>query len=128
MKVQFNREALSQALTLLTTIVPERTPKPILRCIKIDAQKDGVRIYGTDLEVGINHLISAADVKQAGQAVVPAGRLAAIVRESADETLLLEANEAKCEVKGTDSHFAIFSQEPSQYRRCRLSATARISN
>ncbi|MBN2019079.1 MAG: DNA polymerase III subunit beta [Sedimentisphaerales bacterium] len=115
MKVQFNREALSQALALLTTIVPERTPKPILRCVKIDAGKDSVRIYGTDLEVGVNCLIAAADVKQEGQVVVPAGRLAAVVRESADETLLIEASEGKCEVKGADSHFSIYGQEASQY-------------
>jgi DNA polymerase III sliding clamp (beta) subunit (PCNA family) len=49
MKVQFNREGLNQALALLTSIVPERTPKPILRCVKIDAAKDEVRMYGTDL-------------------------------------------------------------------------------
>ena len=115
MKVQFNREGLNQALALLTTIVPERTPKPILRCVKIDAAKDSVRIYGTDLEVGVNYLILAADVQKEGQVVVPAGRLAAVVRESADETLLLEASEGLCEVKGADSHFSIYGQEPSQY-------------
>lgn len=115
MKVQFNREGLSQALALLTTIVPERTPKPILRCVKIDAGKEGVRIYGTDLEVGINCLLPAADVQQPGQVVVPAGRLAAVVRESADETLLIQAAEGLCEVKGADSHFKIYGQEPSQY-------------
>ena len=115
MKVQFNREGLNQAMALLASIVPERTPKPILRCVKIDAAKDGVRIYGTDLEVGINCLLPAVDVKETGQTVVPAARLAAVVRESADETLLLLASEGKCEVKGADSHFLIYGQEPSQY-------------
>jgi DNA polymerase-3 subunit beta len=115
MKVQFNREGLSQALALLTSIIPERTPKPILRCVKIDAAKDCVRIYGTDLEVGINYLLPAADVEQPGQVVVPAGRLAAVVRESTDETLLLQAAEGLCEVKGADSHFSIYGQEASQY-------------
>ncbi len=115
MKVQFNREGLSQALALLTSIVPDRTPKPILRCVKIDAAKEGVRIYGTDLEVGANCLLSAVDVVEEGQVVVPAARLAAVVRESADETLLLQAAEGLCEVKGADSHFSIYGQEPSQY-------------
>jgi len=115
MKVQFNREGLNQALTLLTSIVPERTPKPILRCVKIDAAKEGVHIYGTDLEVGINCFLPAVEVEQPGQTVVPAARLAAVVRESADETLLLCAAEGLCEVRGADSHFSIYSQEPSQY-------------
>ncbi|MGD0596217.1 MAG: DNA polymerase III subunit beta [Sedimentisphaerales bacterium] len=115
MKVQFNREGLSQALGLLTTIVPDRTPKPILRCVKIDAAKDGVRIYGTDMEVGINYLLPAVEVKELGQVVVPAARLAAVVRESTDETLMLKATEGLCEVRGADSHFSIYGQEPSQY-------------
>jgi DNA polymerase-3 subunit beta len=38
-----------------------------------------------------------------------------VVRESADETLLLQAAEGLCEVKGADSHFSIYGQEPSQY-------------
>jgi DNA polymerase-3 subunit beta len=115
MKVQFDREGLNQALMLLTSIVPERTPKPILRCVKIDAAKDGVRIFGTDLEVGINYVLPAVKVDQPGQVVVPASRLAAVVRESADETLLLAASEGKCEIKGADSHFSIYGQEASQF-------------
>jgi DNA polymerase-3 subunit beta len=115
MKVQFNREGLNQAMTILTMIVPERTPKPILRCVKIDAGEEGVRMYGTDLEVGINHFLPATDVQQPGQVIVPAGRLAAVVRESMDETLLIQANEGLCEVKGADSYFKIYGQEPSQY-------------
>jgi DNA polymerase-3 subunit beta len=115
MKVQFDREGLNQALVLLTSIVPERTPKPILRCVKIDAAKDSVRIYGTDLEVGINYVLPAVKVDQPGQVVVPASRLAAVVRESADETLLLLASEGKCEVKGADSHFSLYGQEASQF-------------
>ncbi len=115
MKVQFDREGFSQALTLLTAIVPERTPKPILRCVKIDAKKDSVRIYGTDLEVGINYSLPAVKVEKPGEVVVPAARLAAVVRESADETLLFEAAEGLCEVRGADSHFSIFGQEASQY-------------
>ena len=39
MKVDFNRAALADALALLTSVVPSRTPKPILRCVKIAADK-----------------------------------------------------------------------------------------
>ncbi|HNS39346.1 MAG TPA: hypothetical protein PKJ56_03750, partial [Promineifilum sp.] len=42
MKVNFNRAALSDALGLLTSVVPSRTPKPVLRCVKIVATKNDV--------------------------------------------------------------------------------------
>jgi DNA polymerase-3 subunit beta len=116
MKVTFNREALSNALGLLTSVVPSRTPKPILRCVQITAEDKAVRICATDLEVGINYLISEVQVEKTGEVIVPADRLAAIVRESVDDVLLLEASKGTCEIKGADSHFTIYSPgEPGQY-------------
>lgn len=115
MKANFNRAALSEALGLLTSVVPSRTPKPILRCVQIVATEKEVRICATDLEVGINYQISEVQVDKEGEVIVPADRLAAIVRESLDEVLVLEAAEGTCEIKGADSHYTIYGQEPGQF-------------
>ena len=115
MKVEFNRAALAEALSLVGSVVPARTPKPILRCVQLSAGKEEVRISATDLEVGINCLVSEVSVQQAGETVVPADRLSAIVRESSDDVLVLEAAEGRCEIKGSDSHFTIYGQEADQY-------------
>jgi DNA polymerase-3 subunit beta len=74
-----------------------------------------VRICATDLEVGINYLVSEVQVEEVGETVVPADRLAAIVRESVDEVLSLKADEGKCEITGSDSHFTIYGQQADQY-------------
>lgn len=115
MKINFNRNSFVEALGLLTSVVPVRTPKPILRCVKITAGEKEIRISATDLEVGINYLISEVQVERVGVVVIPADKLAAIVRESVDDVLLLEASKGACEIKGADSHFTIYSQEPEQY-------------
>ncbi|UCC96513.1 MAG: DNA polymerase III subunit beta [Phycisphaerales bacterium] len=115
MKANFNRSALAEALGLLTSVVPSRTPKPILRCVQITANKKEVRMCATDLEVGISYLVSEVQVDKEGEVIVPADRLAAIVRESVDEVLLLEAAKGTCEIKGADSHFTIYGHEPGQY-------------
>ncbi|MHC4169461.1 MAG: DNA polymerase III subunit beta [Planctomycetota bacterium] len=115
MKANFNRAALAEALGLLTSVAPSRTPKPILRCVQITAEDKEVRICATDLEVGINYSISEVQVETAGEVIVPADRLAAIVRESVDEVLVLEASDGKCEIRGADSHFTVYGQEPGQY-------------
>jgi len=115
MKVNFNRAALSEVLGLLTSVVPSRTPKPILRCVQITTGEKEVRICATDLEIGINRLVHEVQVEEAGEVVVPADRLAAIVRESVDEVLSLEAAEGTCEIRGADSHFTIYGQELGQY-------------
>jgi DNA polymerase-3 subunit beta len=115
MKLNFNRAALADALGILTTVVPSRTPKPILRCVQIVADKKGVRICATDLEVGINYAVSEVKVEEPGEVVVPADRLAAVVRESVDEVLLLQADQGACKIEGADSHFTIYGQEQGQY-------------
>jgi DNA polymerase-3 subunit beta len=115
MKVNFNRAALAEALGLLTSVVPSRTPKPILRCVQIVAEAKEVRIRATDLEVGISYLVPQVQVEEAGEVIIPADRLTAIVRESTDEVLLLESSDGTCEIKGADSHFTIYGHEPGQY-------------
>jgi DNA polymerase-3 subunit beta len=115
MRLNFNRAALADALGILTSVVPSRTPKPILRCVQIAADEKNVRVCATDLEVGINHLISEVQIEEAGEVIVPADRLTAIVRESTDEVLLLRAEDGTCKIEGADSHFTIYGQEPGQY-------------
>ncbi len=115
MKANFNRAALAEALGLLTIVVPTRTPKPILRCIRIATDKKNIQLSATDLEVGINYFISEVQIEQPGEVVVPADKLAAIVRESTEEVLSLHADGGVCRITGADSHFAIYGQEAGQY-------------
>jgi DNA polymerase-3 subunit beta len=115
MKLKFNRNALAEALGILTSVVPSRTPKPILRCVQIVADKKSVHLCATDLEVGINYAVSEVQIEEPGEVIVPADRLAAVVRESVDEVLLLQAEEGTCKIEGADSRFTIYGQEQGQY-------------
>lgn len=115
MKVNFNRTALAEALNLLVSVVPSRTPKPILRCVRFDATGKEVCLSATDLEVGITYVVSEVQVEEEGQVVLPADRLVAIVRESTEDVLAVQTSEGYCEIRGTDSHFTIYSQEAKDY-------------
>lgn len=115
MKIKFNRSALQEALNLVTGIVPSRTPKPILQCLRITTEEDGVRICATDLEVGITCLVSQVEVAEQGDVVVPADKLSSIVRESFDDVIAMEAAESIVSIIGSDSRFSIYSHDPQQY-------------
>ena len=115
MKVTFNRSALQEALALAGSIIPSRTPKPILRCLRITAEKDLVRLAATDLEVGITCQVNQVEIAQEGDVVVPADKIGSIVRESADDVISLEESEATVELRGSDSHFTIYGHDPQQY-------------
>ena len=115
MKIKFNRAALQEALSLVTSVVPSRTPKPILQCLRISCEKDAATICATDLEVGINCQVVQVEIETAGDIVLPADKLASIVRESIDEVVEIEAGESTITIKGSDSIFTIYSHDPSQY-------------
>ena len=115
MKVKFNKTAFQEALTLAASVVPNRTPKPILQCLRITSETDSVRICATDLEVGISYRITQVEVEREGDIVVPAEKIASIVRESVDEVIELESTEATVHIRGADSHFTIYGHEAEQY-------------
>jgi DNA polymerase-3 subunit beta len=74
-----------------------------------------MRVSATNLEIGIDYPVSEVDLEQEGEVVLDAERLAAIVRESADDVLVLESADTTCEIRGADSHFTIYGQDPKQY-------------
>ncbi|MCE5186444.1 MAG: DNA polymerase III subunit beta [Planctomycetaceae bacterium] len=115
MKVKFNRSALQEALNLVTGIIPARTPKPILQCLRMTTADNAVNLSATDLEIGITSSVAQVEITEPGDLVVPADKLFSIVRESADEVLALEATESAVHVVGADSRFTIYAHDPQQY-------------
>lgn len=115
MKVKFNREALQDALGLVSSIVPSRTPKPILQCLRVATEDGAVRLSATDLEIGITALITQVEVLEPGDVVIPADKLNSIVRESFDEIIELQAAESSVHLIGSDSRFMIYAHDSDQY-------------
>jgi len=115
MKAIVNRAAFHEALGITATVAASRTPKPILQCVRLSAVNDALLLAGTDLEVGIRYNLSQVEISEGGEAVVPADKLAQIAHESTDETLSLEVTENVCHIRGRDSHFQIYGQDPAEF-------------
>ncbi len=117
MKIKCNRVALFEAVQLASAIVPVRTPKPILQCAKIaaDEAKGQVTVEASDNEVTVKHVITQVEITTGGAAVVPADRITAILRESQDETIQLEVEDAACEVIGSDSRFRVYGHDANDF-------------
>jgi DNA polymerase III sliding clamp (beta) subunit (PCNA family) len=50
MKLTISKKGLKDALVNLSKIVSSRASLPILGCVKISGEKDGVKVTGTNLE------------------------------------------------------------------------------
>src|SRR3954466_1018911 len=115
MKVICNRGALLEALTVAGNVVAARTPKPVLQCVKLTAENDTLTLAATDLEVAIRYSDAQVQIEQPGDALLPADKLRDIVRESVDDTLSIDVANDNATIKGQDSKFTIFTQNPKEF-------------
>ncbi len=115
MKLRINRQELAEAMAVVSSVAAARTPRPILQCVLFRAAGDCVELEATDLEMGLRYVASQVEVETQGEVLVAADKLAAIVRESADELLDVEADPTHCHVRGADSHFQIHMQDTAEF-------------
>jgi len=114
MKVICDRAALLDAVNNVGSVVASRTPSPVLQCVKLTAADGMLTLAATDLEVGLHLGVEQVDVQEDGLALIPADKLAQIVRSSDDPTLTIETDDHTVHIRGSDSHFAIYGYDPKE--------------
>ncbi len=80
MKFKINRDHFSNGLAQVLNVVGSKAAMPILSNVLIEADKDGISLTTTNLDLGIRCKIKA-EVKEGGSVTLPVKRLATIVRE-----------------------------------------------
>ncbi len=115
MKVICNRGALLEALNVIGNVILARSPKEVLKCIKVTAADDRLTLAATDLEVAIRYSDSQVQIEQGGETLLPAEKFRDIVRESIDDTLSLEIIGEQAHIKGNDSYFKIYTQPAGEF-------------
>lgn len=115
MQVIVNRNALADVLVVASGIASARTTKDVLKCIRLTAVDDELLVSATDLEVALRVSIRQVEVQRKGDILVPADKITQIARESMDETLTIGLEEQVCHVRGQDSHFEIYGQDPHEF-------------
>ncbi len=115
MKVICDRTGLLDSLNLVSPVAATRTPKEVLKCVKINAQDGSLTLTATDLELAVRTSTQRVEVSQPGEALVWADKLSQIVRESTDPTLTLESQQDVVHIRGEDAHFQIFRHAPGDF-------------
>src|SRR5438445_5096588 len=115
MKAICDREGLLAACQLAAAALPARDVKPILRNFKAVAGDGRCTIMATDLELGIRLDVQGLMIHEAGDAILPAAKLIAILRESRDDKLDLEADNNAVLIKGPTLEFEMPSEDPAQF-------------
>ncbi len=90
MRLTISREKLQEALTAVAAAVPAKTTLPVLGNILLEATEKGLRLSGTDLDIGVSTEV-LADVEAVGAITIPAKKLVEIVRELPPNPVRLSA-------------------------------------
>ena len=114
MKAVCQREALLAACQLASVAVASKDVKPILKNLKAIVEPDRCTLMATDLELGVRLEVRSVKVEEPGEAIIPAARMLAILRESTDGELVVEATNERCMVRSQFNEFEMPSEDPGE--------------
>lgn len=115
MKITINRESFASVFQVAAAVAPQRSPKPILQNVKIDALKDSVVVTATDMEVGVRLSADDVEVESPGTVVLPVARFGLILRELGDEKLTIDVGPDGAVVTGKTSRYELPVQDPDEF-------------
>lgn len=115
MKLQSPRQGLSAALQTVSGVVPTRTPKEILKNVKLRLADGQATLLATDSEVGIRCQIQGVETDSFGDVLLPTQRITAILREVQEETIVLEVNDEALWVRTGRSEFRLSVEDPAEF-------------
>jgi len=115
MRVSCERDRLLHAFQMAASVAPTRSPKPILKNIKLESNQERTTLFATDLEVGIRMDVAGFTVDAPGTVLLPVQRFGSILRESLDEKIFLESDGARTRVWGERSEFHLPTENPDEF-------------
>ncbi|MGH7127375.1 MAG: DNA polymerase III subunit beta, partial [Planctomycetaceae bacterium] len=115
MKLQCHRPSLLEAFQIVDGVVPARTPRDILKNVKLQASDSSAVLIGTDSEVGIRYEIPGVEIASSGETLLPTKRVLAILRELRDEAVALHLDGEAVVVRGEHSDFRLSVEDPAEF-------------
>jgi DNA polymerase III subunit beta len=116
MKVVCDRAMLNEAFQIAQSVVNPRSPKPALQCVKMEVANKQVRLLATDLEVGTRVVLTEGmNVESAGEILLPADRVGAILKELSSEQVSITVEDRTATIETSDSKFTIMGDDPADF-------------
>ena len=83
MKLQFQKSALLNGISIVSKAIPAKTTMSILECILIDADSDQIKLTGNDMELGIETKVEGS-ILERGKIALDAKLFYEIIRKLPD--------------------------------------------
>jgi len=115
MKFTVDRDKLLDSLNVVSHAVASRTTRQILECILVKAE-GGLRVYGNDLELGIESADIESEIEEEGSVALEAKMLLDIVRKMPAGLLRMESDHANVtKINCGRSEFKVLGQPGDEF-------------
>jgi DNA polymerase-3 subunit beta len=114
MKFSISKGSLQELLGTVAPAVPTKSTLPILSNVLIEADKEGLTLVATDLDISIKTR-GEADVKETGTITVPAKRIGEIVRELPDADIQVDVKGTKIKLSCGNGNYSIVGLESDDF-------------
>jgi len=115
MKFICDKSSFSDAVSVLSRIIPSHSPTPALMGIFIKTTTNGISMYGYDLDIGISTNLDAY-VEESGEIILPARLLSDISRKAKGDRIIISAsNNNVAEIICDNANFTIPGYDTLEY-------------
>ena len=115
MKLICHRPTFSNAFQIVSGVVPSRTPKEILKNVKLQIRDGKATLIGTDQEVGIRYEIPGVEADCDGECLLQANRVLSILRELQEDGLNIEVTDDAVWIRTGHSEFRLSAEDPAEF-------------
>lgn len=93
MKLSCSKDSLLNAINIVSKAVSARTTLPILECILLTADENGLKLTSNDMELAIESAYIEADIQTEGNVALDARFFSDIIRKVSGETVDISVDE-----------------------------------
>ncbi len=115
MKLICDRAVLLAAVQIAQQVVAARTAVPALSCIKMTARDGCLTLHASDKDISVEVPVAAVEVKEPGEALVPAKKLAEVIGECAGTTVRMEVAKHALTIWAEKMKFHILGFDPKEF-------------
>jgi DNA polymerase-3 subunit beta len=109
-------DALLEATSKVLSVVPAKSPKPVLSNIRFTVQEGVLELAGTDAVTGIYYSIPAATIKTEGHGLLNGARFSELLKEfrGVDAQMVFDPR-GGCQFKAKGGRYKIIGDDPRDY-------------
>lgn len=116
MRFDIEKNTFSDALSLIASVVPERSARAVLQNFLLTGNDDNsITLSATDLEIGMKLTLDVQNLQDPTSVLLPASRLNALIKGTYSDSLSVSIENNTANIKTKQGRFQVPGQDSEEY-------------